>query len=560
MFFIRSMVGKFVFWSVVFLALVGFTAYSASWNNQNARTRDFNYWQGEYAHVAYTLATDPAVKQATLETPIEVKQVTVGQFPIIEQDGTTQQRVDRCESCHVGLDNPQMTAENIIKVVDGTTVATDQVANYLEAHPNTRAVVETIGAHPGILDDKNMDMGVAHSSHLMYGVATNGSPTAADKAQYDQDKVTLKQHPFATFGCTLCHYGSGRDLVQYKAHQFVGDEPLADIPESANIVPTPGMQMLPAKYMEAACAQCHATYSSTDFTIKYLPSMTKIARGEELFKKQACYGCHKIDGFSKGNIGPELTDEGRTTGGLPVNVAHQLWDPRYKTAACVMPYFFSVRAHNTDDPDHVQEIVDDRARTVQAAAIENQDTRASLVEHGYVADASRQDDVDALVTFIVSQTGENFTSSQSSRFAAIAAYNAAGPADVPVTVDEGKLLFASSGCPACHYIGNPNVKHVVGDPAFGQGGMIGPELSWEGTRHSQAWLVEHYKNPQEFVPTSIMPIFPLSDTERAALATYDQTLRPNKPGARTVSPDQDMPSMAFAKAGITTPDVRYMIR
>ena len=74
--------------------------------------------------------------------------------------------------------------------------------------------------------------------------------------------------------------------------------------------------LLPAKYMEAACAQCHASYDSKKFTLSYLPQMTTIARGEQLFKAQACYGCHKIEGFSKGNIGPELTYEGRVAGTL----------------------------------------------------------------------------------------------------------------------------------------------------------------------------------------------------------------------------------------------------
>ena len=88
--------------------------------------------------------------------------------------------------------------------------------------------------------------------------------------------------------------------------------------------------------------------------------MTTIARGEQLFKAQACYGCHKIEGFSKGNIGPELTYEGRVAGTY-LTIEHQLWDPRYKVNGCVMPYFFAARAHNTDDPRLTDESVDPRA-------------------------------------------------------------------------------------------------------------------------------------------------------------------------------------------------------
>ena len=53
MFFLRSMVSKFVFWSLVLLALVGVTGAMSLWNNQNATDihggyqKDFTYWQGQ---------------------------------------------------------------------------------------------------------------------------------------------------------------------------------------------------------------------------------------------------------------------------------------------------------------------------------------------------------------------------------------------------------------------------------------------------------------------------------------------------------------------------------
>ncbi len=565
------MVTKFVLWSLLLLALVGYTGVKSLWNNQNAQTHDFTYWQNQYKDIAYQLASDPTVKEAARDAVVEVKQVTVIQFAALQQDGTEQQRVDRCQSCHIGLLNPQMTAENIIRTVDHKTVPAASVAAYLEAHDDTRAMVETLGAHPGVtvtVGTQENNLGVIHSPHLSYGVTTETSPTAADRADYEAQKENVKKHPFQTFGCTTCHYGSGRDLIQYKAHQFVGDQVSsdADTLEAANIIPIPGTQMLPARFMEAACAQCHASYNPTTFHISYLPQMQTIARGEQLFKSQACYGCHKIEGFSKGNIGPELTNEGRSA--LPSTIAHQLWDPRYKVATCVMPYFFSVRQHNTDiapggiigNPNANTETVDPRTKTVNAADIQNRDITTTLNQHGYIADASRQADVDALITFVASQTGQNYADSQSSRFAAIASYNISSPGEVAVTIAQGKQLFAQSGCYACHYIGNPNVKHITGDPKYGQGGVAGPELSWEGSRHSQQWLVAHYKNPQAFVPGSIMPIFPFSDSQRAALSLYDASQRPAGAGARPVSPDQDMPTDTQVQRGIENPDVRYMTR
>jgi cbb3-type cytochrome oxidase cytochrome c subunit len=314
---------------------------------------------------------------------------------------------------------------------------------------------------------------------------------------------------------------------------------------------------------------------------RVVPLMQTISRGQKLFKDLACYGCHKIDGFSKGNIGPELTYEGRLA--VPQTVEHQLWDPRYKVGSCVMPYFFSVRQRNTDLPDEESRnrLVDARARhtmklgpddrwalgvsklapTVTPADLES-DIQETVANHGYIADASKRDDVDALVTFVSAQTGLNYSEGQADRIAIVSDYNKLAPPAVPVTLKEGKRLFETSGCPACHYI---RTKNLAGDPMTlptdaGKGGIAGPELTSIGSRHSLEWLVKHYENPQAFVPGSIMPIFPFSDSQRKALALYDQSLLGFNPAAKPVSARQDMPSEFLRKSGALTPEIRYMER
>jgi cbb3-type cytochrome oxidase cytochrome c subunit len=90
------------------------------------------------------------------------------------------------------------------------------------------------------------------------------------------------------------------------------------------------------------------------------------------------------------------------------------------------------------------------------------------------------------------------------------------------------------------------------------GGVAGPNLSWEGSRHSLQWVNAHYVNPQAFVTKSIMPVFPLSDSQRAALSLYDTSFIPK--GGRAVSPNEDMPTAALAGDKVTVPQVRYMTR
>jgi cbb3-type cytochrome oxidase cytochrome c subunit len=146
----------------------------------------------------------------------------------------------------------------------------------------------------------------------------------------------------------------------------------------------------------------------------------------------------------------------------------------------------------------------------------------------------------------------NYSESQSGRITRIAAYDRMSPATVPTTALEGKLLFEQSGCYACHYRGAPD------NPRNGHGGYAGPNLSFEGARHSQLWEQMHYLDPQAFVPKSIMPVFPFSDTERQALSAYNMTALPR--GGHPVSEKQDVPPDRLQALKVMTPEYRYMTR
>jgi menaquinol-cytochrome c reductase cytochrome b/c subunit len=60
---------------------------------------------------------------------------------------------------------------------------------------------------------------------------------------------------------------------------------------------------------------------------------------------------------------------------------------------------------------------------------------------------------------------------------------------------QGALLFAQSGCLACHRF-------------EGTGGTIGPDLTEEGTRErGKQWQIDHLRDPQSKTPNSTMPAF-----------------------------------------------------
>ena len=76
----------------------------------------------------------------------------------------------------------------------------------------------------------------------------------------------------------------------------------------------------------------------------------------------------------------------------------------------------------------------------------------------------------------------------------------------------GRALYHQEGCFMCHQLD-------------GQGGKVGPDLSYEGTRgRSDAWLLGHFRNPPAYTPGSIMPSFRnLTPKQLEALVTFLQS-------------------------------------
>ncbi len=79
-------------------------------------------------------------------------------------------------------------------------------------------------------------------------------------------------------------------------------------------------------------------------------------------------------------------------------------------------------------------------------------------------------------------------------------------------VDQGKRLYAKLGCSSCHRI-------------HGEGALVGPDLSYIGDARDADWLIRHFKNPRALVPGTIMPAYPLNDSELKQLTAYMLSLK-----------------------------------
>lgn len=70
-----------------------------------------------------------------------------------------------------------------------------------------------------------------------------------------------------------------------------------------------------------------------------------------------------------------------------------------------------------------------------------------------------------------------------------------------------QALLTSKGCLGCHMLG-------------GSGGTLGPALDQVGARRDQATIAKIIADPRSVNPAATMPVLPMSDMERQAIAEY----------------------------------------
>ena len=254
----------------------------------------------------------------------------------------------------------------------------------------------------------------------------------------------INTHPADKFGCTVCHEGVGISVDVKGAH---GNKENWRNP------------ILDATLVQSRCVQCHERGASLEGGADY-------ARGEILFNRVGCLGCHQVTGMQLERLpGPDLR---MVSIKMQRNwLAGWLKDPNSYLGKTYMPNF------GLSD-DEIKEIT------------------------SYLEASSRD-------------------------------YNAAHSTpdlahDVPSTpakVARGKELVLSVGCLGCHNIDDatPNKDEI--DPAVLQRNF-GPDLSKIGDKVYGQWIKAWVKNPKGLDPKTTMPSLRLSDEEADAIAAFLQ--------------------------------------
>jgi mono/diheme cytochrome c family protein len=104
----------------------------------------------------------------------------------------------------------------------------------------------------------------------------------------------------------------------------------------------------------------------------------------------------------------------------------------------------------------------------------------------------------------------------------------------PKMVQEGKDIFESVGCKACHTVDKDSIGTPVGSYADFKPRIsrttkdFAPNLSAIAEKTDGRWIYYWLKNPRDFSPHTAMPSLRLSDHEATALAAYLMTMGSKK--------------------------------
>ena len=331
--------------------------------------------------------------------------------------------------------------------------------------------------------------------------------------------------------------------------------------------------LLAGPLLVAKCVQCHqptqVEVSQDKEVIKKMGTnvdrlIQNYQRGKELFISQACYGCHRIAGFSRASVGPELTQAGNS---YPWYIKESIVWPQADLPSSTMPNF--------------------------------------RLDHQELAD---------LMTFLMGQKGETKAISEVDYQTRLMEWEKGEkmPWEKPLppthieNIRSGQLVFASEGCAACHKLkgfesniglqdtkwfhklfpeqiagstlakiveenGEEIERHIASDQRnngileeieslypgliegfytnfkfaarayngayhndpkklaaykerlhrvlmayiqeYGLGRDIAPHLNWSGVFRDNEWLLGHFHNPSAYTARSIMPVMPFDDTK-----------------------------------------------
>lgn len=240
------------------------------------------------------------------------------------------QRVDRCMTCHTGIDKVKVDPET--GEVTPLFTAENTPEKVFRTHPRPELFVSSVS-----------------------------------------------KHSVGQVGCTVCHDGQGWGLSFNDAyHTPDTPEKEAEWKEKHHWHRGESwtFPMLPLNHVEASCAKCHRDPAATrpaDSFAKEIPMAPKWNRGQRLVEEKGCFGCHKLDGYAVPGLdkwlgeiphadekAAALATAARKTGPHLGRIASKwksegdawkwIWNPQALRPTTSMPRFFGQPNNSGSDP------------------------------------------------------------------------------------------------------------------------------------------------------------------------------------------------------------------
>jgi len=246
-------------------------------------------------------------------------------------------------------------------------------------------------------------------------------------------------HGLTEFGCVLCHGGQGTATTVEEAHRSTKswEKPI-----------------LPARYLESACGQCH---------LQPLIGTPQLNQGRRLLAQYGCVRCHTI-----------------------------------KTPA-------GVTLTGTDDPPSLEHIAEKTSREWVAAWLKN--PQAYAVSATMPNFQLPDDDVRDISAFLIAQSTPYNAEKTSPPAIPPPGDGAIQPGDA--AIQQGSSLYGESFCASCHAMQNAAGLLV--------GGNLGPELTRVGSKVKTEWLAAWLRNPRSYDPGTAMPRYRFDNQQIALL-------------------------------------------
>lgn len=302
------MAGAFALSNLVLVGLLMLTVraeYAPEWKQ----------YQREYYRLFAERVDDPKLKKQTRATPLEIQQVWVPKLGII----------DRCMTCHMGVNNPKMhDAPQPYTVHPDFKQHTFQSIGCTVCHEGQGSATTTHAAH--VMEDLEGRFGFYDEQHSGWGrpllpleyvqASCNKCHNVMEAPIPGADHLNAGWQLVQEKGCRACHYIVDSGAKQAPELSTVGTKYYNYGPNKDTAV-SEAFRNVRFGYLKESlrCPQANVDPEAAEQCRASLTPASSSATGKplagvELVKKYQCVTCHSFDTPNK-IVGPSLYDVGK---------------------------------------------------------------------------------------------------------------------------------------------------------------------------------------------------------------------------------------------------------